>query len=365
MKAFVKAAVSGCLAAVLVAAAPGSSAGKADLLLLENTFSVQQWKSDGSHLAEVKGTLQFAGKPVAGAILQAGGHSKKIETRDDGTFQFILDKSLMAEKQLRVVSLDHAKLNGKPIDRETARHIFAVSVPIKVYFPVEVTRVENSLANPGHVEVHARLIFPAGDVFSFFRVDKYRINGRVTDAGGKAVKDAVVWLDRDHGEGFAKSTPTNEKGEYQLFYVPEEEETNLTVTIGSKRYTLPAGKFMKIPKNTSVSMEIRLPEEGTVLSTRPPYLVTSTTVGAMYTGILAGLDVPSELEYAVTIPDREGRFVLTVPKQVWERNPAFFETNMTKFVGQKEVLTEGDTLPSNFLEAGENAPRKIKAHIAS
>lgn len=122
---------------------------------------------------------------------------------------------------------------------------------------------------------------------------------------------------------------------------------------------------MKIPKDTSVSMDIRLPREGSVLSTQPPHLVTSTMDGAMYTGILAGLDVPPDVEYTVTIPDRDGRFVLTVPKRVWEQRPSFFEANMTKFVDQKEVLKEGDTLPSSFLEAGTNAPKRIKAKIAS
>lgn len=354
------------LAALLAGAAVNDAAmEKGGLKLTEHAFTVQQWKADGSHLATVRGKLLYGGKPVAGAVLQAGPNQRHFETADDGSFEFLVDKSRIAEKQVTVVSLDHARIGGKPVDGKAAKEISRLTAAYQVYFPIEVTRVDDALTKPGHVAVHARLIFPAGEVFSFFRVDKYRISGKVTDADGHPVKDAVVWLDRDNGEGFAKSTPTDENGEYQLFYVPEDEATNLTVTIGRERYTLPEGKFLKIPKGTSVSIDIRLPRTGHVLSTLPPDLVTTVMDGAMYTGIMPGLEVPAGVEYTVTIPDREGRFIITLPKQVWDTKPAFFETNLTTFIEQKEVLKEGDQLPSGMIRPGAQEPRNIRAKIAS
>lgn len=78
----------------------------------------------------------------------------------------------------------------------------------------------------------------------------------------------------------------------------------------------------------------------------------------MYTGILAGLNVPENTPYTVTIPNKDGNFVVTVPKQVWEQKPAFFETNLSKFV-EKGRLTWGDSLPPNFVKPGPNDPKNI------
>jgi len=353
--------------AAILAGAAVNDAGieKGELQLKEHAFTVQQWKTDGSHLATVKGRLLYGGKPVAGAVLQAGPNGRHLETAEDGSFEFLLDKSRIAEKQVKVVSLDKARIGGKPLSGKAAKELAQLTATYQVYFPIEVTRVDDALTKPGHKAVHARLIFPAGDIFSFFRVDKYLVSGKVTDADGNPVKDAVVWLDRDNGEGFGKSTPTDENGAYRMFFLPEDEATNLTVVVGRERYTLPEGKFLKIPRGTSVAINIRLPREGRIISTDPPNLIVKTMDGALYTGIMPGLEVPPGVEYTITIPDREGRFVVTVPQEVWEKRPAFFETYLTTFIERKEVLKEGDPLPSGMIRPGAEDPRHIRAKIAA
>jgi len=347
------------------AAVKDAAAEKGELLLEEDAYTVQQWKTDGSHLATVKGKLLYGGKPVAGAVLQAGSNGRHLESAEDGSFQFLLDKSRIAEKQVKVISVDKARIGGKPVDGNAAKELLQLAATYRVYFPIEVTRVDDALTKPGHKAVHARLIFPAGEMFSFFRVDKYLVSGTVKDADGRPVKDAVVWLDRDNGEGFGKSTPTDETGAYRMYFLPEDEATNLTVVVGRERYTLPEGKFLKIPKGTSVSIDIRLPREGRVLATDPQNLTVRTIDGAMYTGVMPGLEVPPGVEYTITIPDREGRFVVTVPQEVWEKRPAFFETNLTAFIERKDVLKEGDPLPSGLIRPGAQEPRHIRAKIAA
>src|SRR5690606_36991233 len=111
------------------------------------------------------------------------------------------------------------------------------------------------------------------------------------------------------------------------------------------------------PRNTSVDIRIRLPKEGSVIDDKPPTLVCTTTKGATYTGLLAGLDVPPGTAYSLTIPDRHGRFVLMVPKDVWDNQPLFFETLLTKFVAQDKVLKAGDELPVGFVQPGNRDPR--------
>lgn len=343
-----------------VSAAPAS--GDVHLDIDQTTYTLKQWKQDGSHTADSQGKLLIGNQPVAHAIIHVGDSKHDIETADDGSFTMTVDQSLLASIPVRVVSLDQATVGGQPMAQSTAEQVLSATTYINVYYPIETTKVVPSAKDPSQVEVHGRVVSQPGDKISFFQIDKYRVGGIVKDADGHPVKDAIVWLDRDGGEGFAKSTPTDDTGRYYLYYLPEEDEgTNLTVTTdnGSKRYTLPKGRVYYIPDHTSVDINITLPKEGTEIVDKPPTLVSVTEPGAMYTGILVGLNVSPDVKYDVTIPDKEGNFVITVPKSEWEKNPTFFETKMTKFVEGTHILTWGDTLPSSFIEPGANDPKNI------
>lgn len=331
------------------------------ITLEQTSFTVKLWRSDGSHFTAVKGKLTIGDRPVANAIVQAGAQGRSIRTGEDGTFKLLVDRSLIVQKPVRVASVQDATIAGKPLEQKEADAILAASSLIRVYHPIEVTKVDPAGADASRVKVHARFKIGKDDRISFFRVDKYRISGQVMDADGKPVKDAIVWIDRDSGEGFAKSTPTDQNGTYEMFYWPEEEETNLTVIVGTRRYELPKGKAIMLPRNTSVNMRIRLPKDGTVIDDAPSALAFSTSKGAKYTGLLAGLDVPPGTPYTVTIPDREGHFTVTVPKDVWVRRPQFFETVLTKFVEQDEILKAGDELPVGFVQPDEHNPRLLAA----
>lgn len=332
-------------------------ASQALIELEQTTFVVKTWRGDGSHLASNRGRLTYGGRPVANALLQVDQKGRSIRTGEDGTFEFNVDRSLIAFKPVRVTSLREATMEGKPIGKEEASAILSASSSISVYHPIEVTKVEPSDKDNGKVKVHARIKSEAGDVVSFFQVDKYRISGQVGDADGKPIKNAIVWIDRDRGEGFAKSTPTDKDGQYEMFYWPEDEETNLTVIVGTRRYTLPEGKVLNLPRDTSVDIQIRLPRGGTVIEDKPPMLVFKTAKGATYTGLLAGLDVPPGTPYTLTIPNQQGRFVLTVPKEAWDKRPRFFETRLTTFVGQEKILKTGDEIPSEYLHPSDSDPR--------
>lgn len=327
----------------------------------QTSLVAKAWKSDGSHLTSIKGKLTFGEQPVENAVLQADGQGRSIRTLADGSFEFLVDRSLIAYKPVNVISVREAKIAGKPIGSEQSGLILAASTAISVFYPIEVARVEPSAKDANQVKVHARFKIGTGDKLSFFQVDKYRIAGQVTDADGHPVKDAIVWMDREGGEGFAKSTPTERDGSYEMFYWPEEDEANLTVVVGTRRYALPAGKVFELPRNTSVDIRIRLPREGSVIDDKPPSLVCTTSKGAKYAGLLAGLDVPPGTPYSVTIPDSRGRFVVTVPKEAWGKQPRFYETVMTKFVAQDKALRAGDVLPVGFVQPGDHDPRLFVA----
>ncbi|WP_164779395.1 carboxypeptidase-like regulatory domain-containing protein [Paenibacillus kobensis] len=322
----------------------------------QTSFAATAWRSDGTHITAIKGKLTFGDQPVANALLQVKPQGRNIVTQEDGSFELLVDRSLIAYKPVLVVSVQNAKIAGKPIENKAADSILAASAKITVYHPIEVTKVAASETDASRVKVHARFIIGKDDKISFFQVYKYRISGTVEDADGRPVKDAIVWIDRDSGEGFAKSTKADRNGRYEMYYWPEEDETNLTVIVGKHRYTLPGGKVFHFPRDTSVDIQIRLPREGFVIDDEPSNLVCTTAPGAKYSGLLAGLDVPPGTPYTVTIPDRQGRFVLTVPKDVWEKRPLFFETMSTKFVAQDKILKAGDELPDGFVQPGNQDP---------
>ncbi|MBD3919042.1 carboxypeptidase regulatory-like domain-containing protein [Paenibacillus sp. PR3] len=323
----------------------------------QTSFVAKSWQSDGTHLTVIKGKLTYGEQPVANALLQVRPQGRNIVTREDGSFELLVDRSLIAYKPVSVVSVQDAMIAGKPIESEMADSILSASSMISVYHPIEVTKVATSETDASRVKVYARFIIEKNDKISFFQVDKYRISGKVEDANGSPVKDAIVWIDREIGEGFAKSTPTDRNGRYEMYYWPEEEETNLTVIVGTHRYTLPDGKVFILPRDTSVDIQIRLPKEGLIIDDKSPNLVCTTSAGAKYNGLLAGLDVPPGTPYSVTIPDRQGRFVLTVPKATWEKHPLFFETILTKFIAQDKVLRAGDELPIGLVKPGDQDPR--------
>ncbi|WP_123039553.1 carboxypeptidase-like regulatory domain-containing protein [Cohnella candidum] len=337
----------------------GKDAQDLQIRLDQTAFTLKQWKMDGSHRSSVGGTVTIGEKPVESAVLHAGEMKRDIETDAKGKFEILLDQSLLGTAAVKVVSLDQAKVDGKPLSKEEQQQGLTASANMQIYHPITI---ESVTASGDNTVVKGRLLADKTASVAYFQLDKYRIAGTVKDAEGKPVKGATVWIDRDDGEGFAKSVGTDENGHYEMFYLPEEdEETNLSVRYNSVKYTLPEGKVYHLPEDTSLNIDITLPREGTVIVDKPPTLVSQTAQGALYTGMVVGLDIPTgNTDYTVTIPDAEGRFTLTLPKKTWDQHPAFLETNMTKFI-EKDAPNPGDAVPSSFIEVEANAPRGIQA----
>jgi hypothetical protein len=333
--------------------------------LSQSAFSLKQWKMDGSQVKSVTGKLMSGDQPVTGAVLQAGDSKRSIQTDDKGAFELLVDQSLLAHTEVRVVSLDQATVGGKPIGKDAAVKGKDAAASLDVYYPIEITGTATSAKDSSQVEVHGTLIPDQGAAVGFFQVDKYKIGGTVKGADGQPVQGATVHIDRDDGEGFAKSTPTDANGHYTIYYLPEpSEDTNLSVTYNSVKYTLPPNKVYNFPGDTSVNIQITLPASGTVIIDQPPTLISQTATGALYSGILVGLDVGKDVVYTTTISDAQGHFTITVPKQVWDKSPAFFETQMKKFM-DNGTLKPGDPLPSTFLESTDKFPKGVKATAKS
>ncbi|MEB3102740.1 carboxypeptidase-like regulatory domain-containing protein [Ferviditalea candida] len=310
-------------------------------------FEAKPWRQDLSHMDTVHGRLRVNGEPVVNAQLEANKHL--LETGKDGTFEINLDRSALSKIPVHIKSLEKATISGQPVGKQVQQELMSRTENVYVYYPINIQQVRPSAKDPGRVEVHGRVTVPEDTVFPTIKLDKYAIYGVVKDHAGNPVKNAVVNIRRDGVEGFAKSLPSNDKGEYIMYYIPEgDEEIYLNVYVGNQHYTLPENRVYHFPEGMSIETNITLPKEGTVIQDYPPTLVSKAAPGQLYLGTFIGLSVSDDVAYTVTVPKADGSFIVTLPKTVWDQKPLFYETNMSKFT--LKPLSPGDPLPSTEIQ---------------
>ncbi|MFC4411708.1 carboxypeptidase-like regulatory domain-containing protein [Chungangia koreensis] len=347
------------LVLAIVLTACNDEIGEPSLELSNDALTIANWEMDHSHYEEVKGKLLVGENPVVGANVQIS-NKRTIETDENGEFHFNVDRSVLDVKNIEVVSVNEATINGESIDEETAKSLVGTKEQLSVQFPLAIDKVVASEENTDLVEVHARAIMEENQEYPSFGPSKYRVAGNVKDADGNPVEGATVNLRRDGVEGFSMSDPSNENGEYAMYYLPEDDENHyFYVHYNGLKYTLPNNKAFLFPEDIGVDIQITLPKEGTIIQDSPPTLVAKTAPGAVYKGTLIGLDVDKDVEYSVTIPKKDGTFVVTLPKEEWEKSPTFFETDFSAFY--EEDLTYGDIIPMELLTHKENEPSGITA----
>lgn len=320
---------------------------KVEFLLNKTLFEIKPWKTDNSHVTFVDGHLSVDGKPVKGVTIQS--NTRKIETDENGKFKLLIDQSKIQKIPVKVISASTATITGKKVSETVQKKLLSQSQEIQVFYPVVITKIAPSPDNDHYVIVYGQAVVPdhEGSTFPTLVYDKYAMYGTVKDHKGNPVKNSVVNIRFDGVEGFSKSLPTNEKGEYSLYFLPEDEYKWLYVHVGNTHYELPEKKVFLIPEGTSVEANITLPESGTVIQDFPPYLTMKTAPGELYKGTIIGLNVDKSISYQVSIPNKDGSFQLSLPKEVWEKKPDLIQTNMSYF--SSKSLKPGDWISSSIL----------------
>ena len=323
------------------------------LELEEDQHHYESWKSDSSHQKMVEGSLLVDDKSVVGAEIQISNKRKTL-TDENGQFSILLDTNIIKKDVIHVASLDKATINGEALDEQTKELLFALEEELIVYFPIEVDNMEENKTDNSLVDIYAHAVVNENEEFPKFGVEKFPIKGTIKDAKGNPVEGATVNIRRDGVEGFSMSEPSSANGEYAMYYIPEDDENHyLNVYIPSEdvTYTLPEGKAFLFPDDFGITLDITLPEEGTVIKDEPPTLVATSAKGALYKGVLFGLNTPVDVNYSVTVPQRDGSFIVTVPKDVWESNPSFYQINYSGYF--ENELNLGDTLTSDLIPLPE------------
>jgi hypothetical protein len=329
-------------------------------LTLEKTeATVIPWNFDDSHSETFKAKLTLNGKPVVGAEVETS--LKLTKTTDkNGEISFIVNKDKVQKKTITVVDADEAKVDGKKIDKKTRKLLVGLRDELMIQFPIQITKVNENQTDPSLVDVHGQAVLGKNHEFPSFVPSKYKIAGSIKDANGNPVEGATVNMRRDGVEGFTMSNPSNKNGEYFMYYLPEDEEDHyMVVILNDTVYTLPANKVFVFPDDIGINIDITLPKDGTVIEDKPPTLVVTAAPGAYYKGTLIGVNVSKDVNYSISIPKRDGSFILTLPKSEWEKNPTFFETIYEGFL--KEEKKPGDSIDSTFIpKVKEQEPNQIE-----
>ncbi len=331
---------------------------KVSFQLEKHDFTYTSWKMDGSHTEHVKGKLLAGNQPIEDAVVQITD-KRTIETNKNGEITFLVNKNKLAQNKIKVVNVNEAKIDGKKVNDDIKKSLLKIEDRIIVYYPITIHKVEENKENKTLVDIYGQANVHENEKFPSFVIDKYKISGTIKDHNGRPVKGATANLRRDGVEGFTMSYPSNEKGEFYMYYLPEDEEAHyLNVIYKGKTYSLPDHKAYFFPEDKGVTLDITLPKNGTTIQDKPPTLVTKIVPGALYKATIIGIN--SKEKYNVTIPKEDGTFTLTLPKSEWAKNPTFFETGYTEFLLNKKV--SGDVLTSNEIKPPKvDEPNDIKA----
>jgi hypothetical protein len=332
------------------------SAENVSLEINHSDFTFMNWEIDFSHEQPVVGKITADGDPVEGVIVQVG-KKLKLQTNEKGEFSVKINRNVLEDKTFHVIDVKEAKVKGRLLSENTKKSLLSLEKEVVVHYPIVIDKVEVNAKDNTLVDVSGHAVLNRDKNYPTFTVDKYKVGGTVKDADGNPLKGAVVNLRRDGVEGFSMSEPSNEKGEFTMYYLPDDEENHyFFVHYGRTDYTLPPRKVYVFPDEISVNIDITLPKEGTIIDDKPPTLVTTQAKGALYKGTLIGVNV--DVPYTISIPNAKGEFVLTLPKKEWENNPTFFETRYNEFL--LEPKKSGDTISSDFItKPKENEPRMI------
>src|SRR5439155_16960468 len=145
----------------------------------------------------------------------------------------------------------------------------------------------------------------------------YRLQGTITDAGGKPVQGATVVTRTTDRDFWTFSLPTDANGHYVSFFSSSDEQENdpvpLNVQVAYGRTSYGSGQAnANFKRLSSATMDIKLPSSGASI----PVPTSTAEAGAFYRGLLVGVAGPKGVvkPLSATWPDAQGRFTLVLPR---------------------------------------------------
>ncbi|MGN7357493.1 hypothetical protein ACTHPF_08995 [Paenibacillus sp. SAF-054] len=333
------------------------------ITLMQSELPVKAWQMDNSHMTKLQGQVLLDQQPVARASV-AISTVKTVETDRSGRFDAVIDQSQPLKIPVHIQSLDKATVQGKDLDQPMKDAMKKAQAELQIAYPITIKRVAASPGHPDQVEVHAQAQLETKTFFPAPMFDRYGWYGIIKDSDGHPVKGAVVELWEEEGmEPLTSSEPSGANGGYLIEAIPKNvDAVSLRVQINQLTYVLQQDVLLTIPSQTSLGLDITLPKHGLELASS--MLRTRLLHGAVYQGIMIGVSSGQSVTYTSTVPTKDGSFLLTMPKQVWEKHPLLYETKIRLF--QASPLQAGDVIPSERIPPARNyEPDHIQAQLKS
>jgi PQQ-dependent dehydrogenase (methanol/ethanol family) len=335
-----------------------AGAGSAGRVLPPAPLVVQPWNADTSNTQSVQGRVLFAGKPVAGAVVQIGGWTNPTPTDSSGAFGYPADNTLAARHVARVVDVSHATVGGKPLSAAQAKSLLGKGTGISVGYKVDQVSAK---VQGGNVVVTGRVTDSAGSAAPTVGLYSYELRGKVTDANGNPVKGAVVTTRTGDRQFWTQSRPSGADGSYASFLVSTDDAGDdpvpmqVGVAVADVAYAEPLTDLINFAKTSSSTLDIQLPGSGTTLVKTS--LNPQPVPGAVYEGLLVGVvggNGKVIRPVSATWPNGSGRFQLVLPSSArgktvvfWEDHRQFFSTKHAVPGGPVDPAIYPKSLPSD------------------
>jgi hypothetical protein len=287
------------------------------------------WTAVTSNERAVTGRVLLSGRPVSGAVVEVDRYVVGA-TDAAGRFTYSVDTTLARRHPVRVVGASRARVGALTAAEQAALRQASGGITVGYrLLDLRTTRQAN-----GTVLVTGRAVRSDGVPAPGVVLLSYRLEGTITDAGGKPVQGATVvtrTLDRDF---WTFSLPSAANGHYVSFFSASDEvgadpvPLNVQVAYGRISYS-PGTRNVSFKRLQSATMDVKLPGSGTGL----PLPTASSYPGAIYRGLLVGVSGPSGTirPRSARWPDARGRFSLVLPASVRGQTLRFWESDFQTF----------------------------------
>ena len=337
----------------------GQTANQIDFGLEQALIPVSLWDRGGANQFYVNGRLTVDGKAVAGARIGLNTYTLPTPTADDGSFSLQGDRTVLSRLRLHVADAGDATVDGSAIATTDADALARQETVIETAFPISLDG-HPSVA-PG-ATISGRITFSESDSPGPRVVLwGYELSGVVQDESGAPLAQANVSISDDEGETWAVSGQTGDDGAYTLRFYPGSGAA-YSVRVSTGATLLESAESVPFGGDTSARLDlVAMTSMGMVTGTGPDGGFDVTDVpGAEYVGYLVGVavdDVP--LDAALTWPDDNGTFTVTLPDQLPDGDLAFFQTRLRFFTA--EPIAPGGPVPADVIPSplDDLSPRNL------
>jgi hypothetical protein len=323
-----------------------AAAGGARIAVNGRPVALQLWQASSSNQVNASGRVLLGGHPVSGARVSVDRYVLPQATDASGSFSAPVDATIASRHPLHVVDASHATVGGHALTSAQQGALRNASNGISVGY--RIVDGQAKVQKDGTVLVTGRAIRADGVSAPPVVQLSYRLQGTITDAGGKPVAGATVVTRTTDRDFWTFSLPSTANGHFVSFFSASDESgddpvpLNVQVAFGHTNYTAGLAN-VNFKALSSATIDFKLPASGNALKLP----TSSPDAGAYYRGMLVGVRSPAGVVKPVsgTWPDSRGRFKLVLPKLKAGTPLVFWENDSVVFAEQ--VLRPGGPVSAN------------------